>query len=179
MDQEHVARKVTDVYKLTGELLLKALYQMMEEVYQRAQDHAANKVFTEKTNWNKFMATSETKHFETFMTSELNSELLEEYLKGYEVGFAVKDNKDGTSTIAIDAKNVKALEESFKGVINDLTDPKKSEKLMNSLVKTPRNMNLEDKLAYHKQQVQAEIKAKTLEKAPSPKKVLAKEERGL
>ena len=179
MDQERVATKVVDVYKLTGELFLKTMYQMLEGSHQKVKERAESKVFTDKANWNKFMATSETKHFQTFMVSEVNSDRLEEYLKGYEIGFAVKDNKDGTCTIAIDAKNVKALEASFKGVINDLTDPGKAEKLTNNLVKNSKNMNLQEKLAYHKQQVKVEIQAKSVEKAAIPKKTLAKDDRGL
>ena len=75
MDQERVATKVVDVYKLTGELFLKTMYQMLEGSYQKVKDRAESKVFTDKANWNKFMATSETKHFQTFMVSEVNSML--------------------------------------------------------------------------------------------------------
>ena len=89
------------------------------------------------------------------MNSEVNSERLEEYLKGYDVGFSIKDNGNGTSTVAIDAKNVQALEASFKGVINDLTDPNKAEKLKENLVKSPKNMTVNEKLAYYKKQVKS------------------------
>ncbi|HEL0020205.1 TPA: hypothetical protein TT917_001559 [Streptococcus equi subsp. zooepidemicus] len=179
MEQERVAMKVADVYKVTGELILKAMYYAMEETASRLQAHAETKTFTRETNWNRFMATSETKHFETFLNSEVDSERLEDYLKGYEVGFSIKDNRNGTSTIAIDAKNVQALEASFKGVINDLTDPNKAEKLKENLVKSPKNMTVTEKLAYYKKQVKAEIKAKAKIKAKTPKKALAKEEKGL
>ena len=74
---------------------------------------------------------------------------------------------------------MKALEASFKGVINDLTDPGKAEKVTNKLVKNSKNMNLQEKLAYHKQQVKVEIQAKSVEKAAIPKKTLAKDDRGL
>ena len=179
MDQERVGMKVGEVYKLTGELMLKALYYAMENGYQTIKSHSENKVFSDKTNWNQFMATKETKHFETFLNSEVNSERLEEYLKGYDVGFSIKDNGNGTSTVAIDAKNVQALEASFKGVINDLTDPNKAEKLKENLVKSPKNMTVTEKLAYYKKQVKAEIKAKAKVQAKTPKKVLAKDEKGL
>lgn len=179
MDQERVGMKIADVYKLTGELLLKAFYYAIEEGYHKVADHMENKTFSDKTNWNQFMATKETKHFETFMNSEVNTERLEEYLKGYDVGFSIKDNGNGTSTIAIDAKNVQALESSFKGVINDLTDPNKAEKLKENLVKSPKNMTLNEKLAYYKKQVKAEIKAKAQVKAKTPKKAIAKDEKGL
>lgn len=179
MEQEQVAMKVSEVYKLTGELFLKALYYAIENGYQSVKLYAENKTFSVKTNWNEFMATKETKHFETFLNSEVNTERLEEYLKGYDVGFSIKDNRDGTSTIAIDAKNIQALEASFKGVINDLTDPNKAEKLKETLVKSPKNMSLTEKIAYYKKQVKAEIKAKAKVKDKTAKKVIAKEEKGL
>lgn len=179
MDQEQVGMKIANVYKLTGEFFLKALYYAIENGYQYVKTHSENKVFSDKTNWNQFMATKETKHFETFLNSEVNSERLEEYLKGYDVGFSIKDNGNGTSTIAIDAKNVQALEASFKGVINDLTDPNKAEKLKENLVKSPKNMTVSEKLAYYKKQVKAEIKAKAKVKAKTPKKAIAKEDKGL
>lgn len=179
MDQERVGMKIADVYKLTGELFLKALYYAIENGYQNIKTYAENKTFSDKTNWNQFMATKETKHFETFLNSEVNSERLEEYLKEYDVGFSIKDNGDGTSTIAIDAKNVQALEASFKGVINDLTDPNKAEKLKENLVKSPKNMTVTEKLAYYKKQVKAEIKAKAKVQAKTPKKAIAKDEKGL
>lgn len=179
MDQERVAMKIVDVYKLTGELILKALYYALEEGYQRVKIHSENKVFSEKTDWNRFMATKEAKHFETFMSSEVNTERLEEYLKGYGVGFSIRENDNGTSTIAIDAKNIQALEASFKGVINDLTDPKKAEKLTSYLLKNPKNMTVNEKLVYYKKQVKAEVKAKAMVKAPSAKKVIAKDEKGI
>lgn len=106
MDQERVGMKVADVYKLSGEFLLKALYYAIEEGYQKVKIHMENKTFVDQTKWNQFLATKETKHFETFLTSEINSKRLEEYLKRYHVGFAIQDNKDGTSTIAIDAKRL-------------------------------------------------------------------------
>ncbi|MGZ7242382.1 hypothetical protein ACXWPN_09735, partial [Streptococcus pyogenes] len=82
----------------------------------------------------------------------------------------IKDNGNGTSTIAIDAKNVKALEASFKGIINDLTNPDKAEKLSYNLVKSPKNMTVKEKLTYYKKQVKADIKAKNQVKVPTPKK---------
>lgn len=179
MDQERVGMKVADVYKMTGEMLLKAMYYAMTESSNLIKNHYENKTYSNEVNWNKFMETKETKHFETFMNSEVNTERLKEYLKGYDVGFSIKDNENGTSTIAIDAKNVQALEASFKGVINDLTDPNKAEQLTNKLLKTPQNMTIQEKLAYYKKQVKAEIKAKDQVKAKTPKKVIAKDEKGL
>ncbi|CAM3191516.1 hypothetical protein [Streptococcus dysgalactiae] len=179
MEQERVAMKVADVYKITGELILKAIYYAMEETASRLQTHAETETFTGETKWNRFMATSETKHFETFLTSEVNSERLQEYLKNYDVGFSIKNNGNGTSTIAIDAKNVQALEASFKGVINDLTDKHKAEKLTKNLLKTPKNMTVNEKIAYYKKQVKAEIQAKAKVNVKTPKKVMANDEKGL
>ncbi|BCP62932.1 hypothetical protein SUT380_21200 (plasmid) [Streptococcus parasuis] len=179
MDQERAGMKVSEVYKVTGEFILKALYYAIENGYQKIQNNRENKVFSDKTNWNQFMATKETKHFETFMNHEVNTERLEQYLKGYDVGFSIKDNRNGTSTIAIDAKNVKALEASFKGIINDLTNPNKAEKLSYNLVKSPKNMTVKEKLTYYKKQVKADIKAKNQVKVPTPKKAIAKDEKGL
>lgn len=179
MEQERVAMKVADVYKLTGELLLKAMYYAMEETTSRFKSYSENKTYTKEVNWNQFMATSETKHFEDFMTSEVNSNRLREYLESYGVGFSIKEHSNGTSTVAIDAKNVQVLEKSFKGVINDLTDLNKAEKLTKNLIKSPKNMTIQEKLAYYKKQVQTEIQAKEQVKAPTPKKVLTKEEKGL
>jgi len=177
MDQERIGMKVADIYKLTGEMLLKSMYYALEESYHKLNHYLENKTYTDKTNWNQFMATKETKHFETFLNSELNSERLEEYLKQYEVGFSIKDNGNGTSTIAIDAKNVQALEASFKGVINDLTDPTKAEKINEKIINSSKNMNLKQKIAYYKQQVKRDMKSKVNTK--TAKKTKAKEERGL
>lgn len=176
MEQERVAMKIADVYKLSGELILKAMYYAIEEARNRSSISAENMMFTGETNWNQFMATRETKHFETFMTSEVNSERLTEYLKGYDVGFSIKDNGNGTSTIAIDSKNVKALEASFKGVINDLTNDNGKE-LSERLVKSLKNMTISEKINYYKKRVKAEIKTKVKLKDKAPKKAL--DEKGL
>ena len=40
MEQERVAMKVADVYKLTGELLLKAMYYAMEETTSRFKSYS-------------------------------------------------------------------------------------------------------------------------------------------
>lgn len=177
MDQEQIAMKVIDIYKLSGELLIKSLYYSLEQDYKNVKNYVNNKDFHKQTNWNKFLATKETKHFETFMNSELNSERLKKYLKEYGIGFSIKDNKNGTSTIAIDAKNIKALENSFKGVINDLTDPTKSEKMIQKLTNSPKNMNLKDKITYYKKQVKRDIQSKV--KAKTAQKTISKDGRGL
>lgn len=166
MDQERIGIKVADIYKMTGEMVLKAMYYAMEYSASQLKAFEENKTFTGETNWNKFLATAETKHFETFLTSEINTERLTEYLKGYNVGFTIKENDNGTSTIAIDAKNVKALEESFKGVINDLTNPEKAQNLQERLVKTTKTMTVKEKLSYYTKKVKEEMakKPKILEK---------------
>ncbi|AUT05852.1 MULTISPECIES: hypothetical protein [Streptococcaceae] len=178
MDQERIGIKIADVYKLTGELVLKSMYYAMEHSASQLKNFRESKTYSGEVNWNKFLETRETKHFETFMTSEVNSERLTEYLKGYDIGFSIKDNGDGTSIIAIDAKNIKALEASFKGVINDLTDSQKSQKLQERLVKTPKNMSVKEKLTYYKKQVKSEIakKSKVKEKGT---KIKAKGEKEL
>lgn len=177
MDQERIGMKIADVYKMSGELLLKTMYYALEEAYKRANNNAENRVFYDETNWNKFLATKETKHFETFLNSELNSERLREYLKGYGIGFSIKDNGNGTSTIVIDAKNIKALENSFKGVINDLTDPTKTEKINQKLTNSPKNMSLREKIAYYKKQVKNDVQSQA--KTKTAKKTVSKDERGL
>lgn len=177
MDQERIGMKVIDTYKVTGELVLKAIYQLIEEHTMHSQLKQENKTFNSEANWNHFLETKEMKHFETFLNSEVNTEKLKQYLNQYEVGFAMKENKDGTNTIAIDAKNVQVLENCFKAVINDLTNPKKAEKTTNDLTKSPQNMALKEKLTYYKQQTAKALADKA--KSKVTKNVKTKEEKGL
>ena len=104
-------------------------------------------------------------------------EKLKQYLNQYEVGFAMKENKDGTNTIAIDAKNVQVLQNAFKAVINDLTNPEKAEKTSKELTKSPQNMALKEKLTYYKQQTAKALADKA--KSKVTKKIKTKEEKGL
>lgn len=177
MDQERIGMKVIDAYKVTGELLLKAIYQLIEEHTMHSQLKQENKTFTSEANWNHFLETKETKHFETFLNSEVNTEKLKQYLNQYEVGFAMKENKDSTNTIAIDAKNVQVLQNAFKAVINDLTNPEKAEKTTKELTKSPQNMALKEKLTYYKQQTAKALADKA--KSKVTKKIKTKEEKGL
>ncbi|MFS1664497.1 hypothetical protein [Streptococcus sp. zg-JUN1979] len=153
MEQEQVAMKVADVYKVTGEFFLKSLLVAIEGGHDFTHKLFARKQFIGEAGWHQFLATDEEKHFETFLTSEVNSEQLKTYLKRYDVSYAIQENKDGTSTIAIASKNVKALEESFKGVINDLTSPdnEKAEELRRKLVKGSHNMSPSERVAYERQ----------------------------
>lgn len=160
MDQERIGIKVKDVYKITAETILKAMYYLLEESYQRIKMHEQNKSFTGQTSWNKFLATKSKKHFQEVANSELNMKRLEAYLDKYEVGFAVKDNGDGTSTIAIDAKNIEALETSFKKVIDDLTDPDASKEFAKKVVKDDKSMTVEEKIERHSKQIAADVKQK-------------------
>ena len=66
MDQERIGMKVIDAYKVTGELVLKAIYQLIEEHTMQSQLKQENKTFNSEANWNHFLETKETKHFETF-----------------------------------------------------------------------------------------------------------------
>lgn len=177
MDQERIGMKVIDTYKVTGELVLKAIYELIEEHTMRSQLKQETKTFTSEANWNRFLETKETKHFETFLNSEVNTEKLKQYLNQYEVGFAMKENKDGTNTIAIDAKNVQVLQTAFKAVINDLTNPEKAEKTSKELTKSPQNMALKEKLTYFRQQTAKALADKT--KSKVTKKIKTKEEKGL
>ena len=59
-----------------------------------------------------------------------------------------------------ESKNKQIVEEVFKELINDLTDIKKVQNLNKMLLKTPKNMGFEDKLAYYKQRSAQEIKEK-------------------
>lgn len=174
MDQERVAMKIVDVYKFTGEVFLKTLYYAIEASYNTTKNRIENRSFIKETNWNRFMGTSEAKHFQTFLSEEINSERLKSYLEDYGVGFSIKDNKDGTSTIAIDAKNVKALEESFNKVVNDLTDPQKAVAVNKKLIKSPANMTITEKISHYKKKMQQEIKANSAVKKAAPNKAKIK-----
>lgn len=177
MEQEQALYKIKDVSKLTGELFVKILFYLSENIQDHFQAHQANRTFTGETNWNKFMATDSSKEIKQFRSEELNLDRLKDYLKDYQIGFSVKDMADGTKTLAFETKNHKLVEQAFSDTLAAVVEPEKLEQMSQKLVNTPKNMNAKDRLAYYQAQSKAASQAKQASQVPKiTKKEIAKEE---
>lgn len=177
MNQEQTMYKIKDVSKLTGELLLKILFYMSENIQDSIHTHLANSSFKGETNWNKFMATDAPKEIKQFRSEEMNLDRLKDYMSDYKIGFSVKDMADGSKTLAFETKNQAMVEQAFADTLEAVVEPEKLEQMSQKLVKRPENMNVKDKLAYYREQSQIAIQAKqTLEAVKKTKKEVIKEE---
>ncbi|HEL2313601.1 hypothetical protein [Streptococcus suis] len=158
MNQEQVARKMTDISKLSGEVLLKFLWYIIQESAEKYKYVIENKTFTGETSWNAFLATSEDKYFKEFLAGEMHVESLKQYLKEHNIGFAMQQLPNGKMEIAIDAKNVQQLENFLKQFKEEITTEAGGKRLIKLLLKTPQKMSLEEKLKYYQAKTKEEIK---------------------
>lgn len=146
MNQEQVAYRLKDMSKVTGEMLLKLILLAIQETEERYQQFIGNKNFTSETSWNNFLATSEEKYFKEFLSSELHSKALKDYLNEHNIGFAMQKLPNGKMEIAIDAKNIQQLENFLTKFKQEVATEVGAQALTNRLVKSSNSKTLEEKL---------------------------------
>lgn len=168
MDQERVAMQIKNIFLFTGEFALKALYEGFRAGVDITHEIVSNKTFTSETKWNRLMATADPKDIRTFLSSEINADKLKTYLKQEKVGFSIRNEKNGQSTLLFEAKNKSLIENAFNRLIDDIAkDPKA---LNDKLLKSPKNMNFQEKLNHFKNKsdvmVTEQLKKNPVVKAP-------------
>jgi hypothetical protein len=178
MEQERTIFQVKDVSKLTGEMLLKMLAYMVEYMNDQGQKYMNRQRFNAETRWNQFMASDNAKEVKTFLSNEVNLDKLKDYLEEYKIGFATQNLKDNRVMLAFEVKNKELVKEAYERFLTNLTSPQDTKKLNQDLLKSPENMNLEEKITHFKVQEQVKIQA-AVQKAPkitkpSPSKEVSK-----
>lgn len=178
MEQERTIFQVKDVSKLTGEMLLKMLAYMVEYMNDQGQKYMNRRRFNAETRWNQFMASDNAKEVKTFLSNEVNLDKLKDYLEEYKIGFATQNLKDNRVMLAFEVKNKELVKEAYERFLTNLTSPQDTKKLNQDLLKSPENMNLEEKITHFKVQEQVKIQA-AVQKAPkitkpSPSKEVSK-----
>ena len=76
--------------------------------------------------------------------------------------------------LAFEVKNKELVKKAYEQFLTDLTSPQETKKLNQELLKSPENMNLEEKITHFKVQEQVKIQA-VAEKAPKITKTSPKE----
>ena len=99
---------------------------------------------------------------------------LKAYLEEYKIGFATQALKDNRVMLAFEVKNKELVKKAYEQFLTDLTSPQETKKLTQELLKSPENMNLEEKITHFKVQEQVKIQA-VAEKAPKITKTSPKE----
>ena len=178
MEQERTIFQVKDVSKLTGEMLLKMLAYMVEYMTDQGQKYMKRQRYGAETRWNQFMASDSAKEVKTFLSNEVNLDKLKAYLEEYKIGFATQALKDNRVMLAFEVKNKELVKKAYEQFLTDLTSPQETKNLNQELLKSPENMNLEEKITHFKVQEQVKIQA-VAEKAPkitkpSPSKEVSK-----
>lgn len=168
MEQERTLYKLSDVVKLTGELLLKQMAFMVESGRDQYASWSADKHYTGETEWDNFMATSSEKDVKTFLSNEVNLSQLKRYLEEYRIGFTTRNEPNGKVSLAFEVKNHAFVVNAFEQLTRDLTNSEKVRELNQRLLKNPKNMSFEDKLAYYQAKTAKEI-ANKAEKMPNIK----------
>lgn len=147
MDEERVVAQVTRTGIVTGKFLLKSLYLASKTASTLLSEYRANRVFHGEAEWNAFLATSGKKEIQEFLNNEVNLTAFKKELERYGVGFAFKENGDGTTTLAYHFKNKAIVESALKRVLSDIQ--KKPQEFVRKVMKTPRNMSPKEKTAYY------------------------------
>ena len=178
MEQERTIFQVKDASKLTGEMLLKMLAYMVEYMNDQGQKYMKRQRYGAETRWNQFMASDSAKEVKTFLNNEVNLDKLKAYLAEYKIGFATQNLKDNRVMLAFEVKNKELVKEAYERFLTNLTTSQYTKKLNQDLLKSPENMNLEEKITHFKVQEQVKIQA-VAEKAPkitkpSPSKEVSK-----
>lgn len=178
MDQERMMHQLKDIFKWSGELVLKGLYHASYSSYDwgamQSLIMAKSRAATGHQDWEKFMASPENKELKTFYTNEVNLDQLKTYLKGYGVGFALKE-KDDKTLLVFKAKDQAVVTQAFEDLVKDLTTPGQAKALNKRLLKTPKNMSLKEKLAYQTAKVKESIKLREAQAIKAPRKATRQE----
>ncbi|WP_219122767.1 hypothetical protein KZA77_001865 [Streptococcus constellatus] len=151
MDQERATHTMTLKGKMTAEVILKALYVLSKELYDRHEYKQKHQTFTGETNFNRFMATSSYKDSFEFKNSESHLEKLKHYLNEKGVGFTYQIQKDETQLI-FEAKNKALVRAALDQIIEEIT--KKPEEFVKRVLKKPHEMKPQEKIAYYKKHIQ-------------------------
>lgn len=173
MDQERAGQQLKEFFRLTGELFLKALYQGSHlglEGFQAYLMSRSQQPMTGQQDWDKFMASPDHKELKTFLSHELNVEQLTKYLKAYGIAFSLKEQDNGRTLLSFMAKDQALVTQVFDDLIKDLTSPDKGRRLNQKLLKTPKNMSLEEKIAYKKRVTREAIKLNKDKAIKAPRK---------
>lgn len=178
MDQERAGQQLKEFFRLTGELVLKALYQgshMGLEGFQTYLISRRQKAMTGQQDWDEFMASPDHKELKTFFSHELNVEQLTNYFKDYGIAFSLKEQDKGRTLLSFAAKDQSLVIQVFDDLIRDLTTPDKGEKLNQKLLKTPKNMSLEEKIAYKRRVTKESVKRNKEKAIKAPRKASREE----
>ncbi|CYV70911.1 DUF3801 domain-containing protein [Streptococcus equi subsp. zooepidemicus] len=149
MEQDRMLYQITNVSKITGELVLKALWAMTQHMYEKHQYNQNNQSFTGETNYNKFMATNTDKEFKNLNVTEAHLDKLKNYLESYGIGFTTRKTKgqEGQDLI-FEVKNKAIVERSMEKALQDMTrNPKK---VADQIAKKPGDRSISEKIAYFK-----------------------------
>lgn len=167
MEQEQARRHLTDAFKMTGELFFKLLYLAITKSVEGYQYYLERKTaaIRGEQSWEDFLASPDAKELKTFLKNELNLATLTQYLKDYGIDFALREKGEDKVQLLFKQKDTALLTQIFDDVIKDLTQPTKGQRLNRYLLKSPKNMTPEEKLAYHAKQVKEKVALKA-----SPKK---------
>lgn len=149
MEQDRMLYQITNVSKITGELVLKAFWAMTQHMYEKHQYNQKNKSFSGETNYNRFMATNTDKEIKNLNVTEAHLEKLKNYLESFGIGFTTKKTKgqEGQDLI-FEVKNKAIVERSLEKVLQDMTrNPKK---VADQIAKKPGDRSISEKIAYFK-----------------------------
>lgn len=165
MDEERVVAQVTRAGLVTGEFLLKGLYLASRTAFNLLEKHQANRVFSGEAKWNTFLATSSRKDIQEFLTNEVNLSAFKKELERYGIGFAFKENGDGTTTLVYDFKNQEIVKSALTRVLSSIQ--KNPKEFTRKVMKTPKNMTPKEKTTYYSQFVKRDSKlSQVLKKSP-------------
>lgn len=148
MNQEQALYKISDVAKLSGEFLLKALFYMVTDAADGVTNLLPKKGVGSEQHYYKFMATEGSKMVETFKASELHVTTLKSYLEQFGVTFAMKEQENGQKLLVFEAKDKALVAEAFSQTLDKLTNDKGAKELVDELAVKPRPMNLEERIQY-------------------------------
>ncbi len=71
MEQEQVVAQLGRATLVTGEIILKGLFLVSSKAVEMYQARGENVLFTGETDWNKFMATADTKEVQQLLNNEV------------------------------------------------------------------------------------------------------------
>ncbi|HFI0149780.1 TPA: DUF3801 domain-containing protein [Streptococcus suis] len=152
MDEERVVGHVARLGFVTGRVWLKSLFLAVEKLTEHA--YASGRAFPAlagQTNWESFLASPGSKELQEFLTNEVNLSALKTELAKYGIGFAFKNHSDGTTSLAYDFKNRAIVEKALSNFLADIR--KNPQEFTKKTLKTPKNMNPKEKIAYYSKQM--------------------------
>ncbi|HEL1585353.1 TPA: hypothetical protein TXJ06_002136 [Streptococcus suis] len=166
MDEERVVSQIARISFVSGEVCLKSLFLTIGKLAE--QSHYSGRVspvLAGQTNWDSFLASPGSKELKEFLTNEVNLSALKSELAKYGIGFAFRSHSDGTTSLAYDFRNRAIVEKALSNFLVGIQ--KNPQEFMKRTLKTPKNMNPKEKIAYYsKQMKQQQSLAKKVALAP-------------